>query len=311
MKNDPLRHISANFQKLAKNQQIVADYLLNNWEKALYESSITIAKKVGVSQSTVVRTVMRLGYSGFPEFQSALRVRLEDRFSTIKQIDQVSIRQKGQSLEQRIAQVFDQNRKNLDLALRDLDPEQTRKAAALIWKAKRVFVLGLRTGSTLAHYLGLHLSMIRPNVTIFSNDYMLLENLRTLGQGDVLVVFSFVRYSRKSIEAAMFAHKLGCNIIGITDVMSSPLSGLPHLLFLVPVTSLHYGNSYVAASAVVDVLLSLIVANNKKAAMKALQAMEEGFGKFQVFFEKPARLSAQDASAAESSPANPPADGKR
>jgi DNA-binding MurR/RpiR family transcriptional regulator len=290
MNNDPLRHISANFQKLAKNQQIVADYLLNNWEKALYESSITIAKKVGVSQSTVVRTVMRLGYSGFPEFQSALRVRLEDRFSTTKQVDQVSIRQKGQSLEQRISQVFDQNRKNLDMALRDLDPEQTRKAADLIWKGKRVFVLGLRTGSTLAHYLGLHLCMIRANVTIFSNDSMLLENLRTLGKGDVLVVFSFVRYSRKTIEAAIFAHNLGCNIVGITDLMSSPLSGLPHILFLVPVTSMHYGNSYVAASAIVDVLLSLIVAYNKKAAMKALQSMEEGFGTFQVFFKKPARL---------------------
>lgn len=311
MNNDPLRQISANSQKLAKNQQIVADYLLNNWEKALYESSITIAKKVCVSQSTVVRTVMRLGYSGFPEFQSALRTRLEDRFSTIKQIDQVSIKQKGQSLEQRISQVFDQNRRNLDRALRDLDPEQTRKAADLIWKGKRVFVLGLRTGSTLAHYLGLHLSMIRANVTIFSNDYMLLENLRTLGKGDVLVIFTFVRYSRKSIEAAIFAHNMGCNIVGITDLMSSPLSGLPHILFLVPVTSMHYGNSYVAASAIVDVLLSLIVVYNKKAAMKALQSMEEGFGAFQVFFEKPARLSGQNATAAESSRANPPAKTKQ
>ena len=311
MNNDPLRHISANFQKLAKNQQIVADYLLNNWEKALYESSITIAKKVGVSQSTVVRTVMRLGYSGFPEFQSVLRVRLEDRFSTIKQIDQVSIRQKGQSLEQRISQVFDQNRKNLDMALRDLDPEQTRKAADLIWKAKRVFVMGLRTSSTLANYLGFHLSMIRANVTIFSSEFMLLENLRTLGKGDILVVFSFVRYSRKTIEAAIFAHNLGCNIVGITDLMSCPLSGLPHILFLVPVTSMHYGNSYVAASAIVDVLLSLIVAYNKKAAMKALQSMEEGFGTFQVFFEKPARPAILNASAAESSHANPLADGKQ
>jgi DNA-binding MurR/RpiR family transcriptional regulator len=261
----------------------VAEYLVNQWDKALYESSMTIAKKLGVGQSTVVRTAVRLGYAGFPELQAAFRSLLKDRFSTTTQIEQTSRLQRGQTAEQRIAQVFQQHRRNLDAALRDLDSKEVVRAADLIWKAKRVFVLGLRTSAALAHYLGFYLSMIRENVTILTSDYMLLENFRTLGKRDVLVTFSFIRYYRHTIEASMLARDQGCGIVGMTDTVTAPLSRIASILFLAPVASTHYNNSYVAAFAIIDILLSILSGNNSRAAMRALRSMEAGYDRLQMF----------------------------
>jgi len=283
VKSDVLKHISSVTPTLPKNQQRVASYLMSNWETALYESSMAIAKKVGVSQSTVVRTVTSLGHKSFLEFQSELRQLLQEQFSSTKRIDQVSIVQDGQSVEERIGQVFLQHQKNLELTLRHLESEQMMRVADLIWSGKRIFLLGLRTSSVLAQYFGIHLSMIRENVTILASDYNLLENIRTVTKEDVLVVFSFTRYCRNTIEAASFARDLQCTIIGVTDSVAAPLTGIADAIFYVPVISMHYSNSYVAVFALIDVLLNTIGTNNKTAARKSLQSMEEGFERFQVF----------------------------
>jgi DNA-binding MurR/RpiR family transcriptional regulator len=283
LRGDPLGHIGANRHTLPKNQRRVADYLLNQWERALYESSMTIAKKLGVGQSTVVRTAVRLGYAGFPEIQAAFRALLEDRFSTTKRIEHTSNLQRGRTADQRIAQVFQQHRKNLDAALRDLDPREVVRAAELIWKADRVFVLGLRTSAALAHYLGFYLSMIRKNVTVLTSDYMLLENFRSLGQRDVVVAFSFIRYYRQTVEASRMARDQGCHIVGLTDTVTAPLSQIANILFLAPVASTHYNNSYVAVFAIIDILLSIISGNNSRAAVRALRLMEAGYDRLQMF----------------------------
>ena len=286
MKIDILKHISSVSHTLPKNQQLVSKYLMDNWERALYESSMMIARKVGVSQSTVVRTVANLGYDSYPEFQAALRLILRDQISSINRIDQVSTEQKGQTLEQRIKKMFDQHQENLKTTLVHLDTEQLLKAARLIWKGKRIYILGLRTSGALAHYLGLPLSMIRENVNILTSDYALFENIRTVNRDDVLIVFSFTRYYRNTITAASLAHERGCTIIGVTDTIAAPLTRIGDIVFHVPVSSMHYSNSYAAVVALIDILLNTVGTNNKLAVMKALKDMEEGFKKFHIFGDK-------------------------
>jgi len=279
---DVLKCISAVADKLPKNQQIVAEYIMNNWDKALHESSVVIAKKIGVSQSTVVRTVTSLGYKSFPEFQGALQVLLQDRVSSIKRIEQVSSLQEGQSIERKIAQIFSLQHDNLNATLRNLNVDQVIRATEAIWKARRVMILGMRTSAGLAHYLGLHLSMIREDVAIFTSDYSLIENVQMLKSSDVLIVFSFSRYYRITVDMAKLARERGCTIIGITDTVAAPLTPLSELVFYVPVTSMHFSSSYIAAFALVDVLLSIVGTNNREIATNNLQLMEEGFQKLRT-----------------------------
>jgi DNA-binding MurR/RpiR family transcriptional regulator len=287
MKNDLLKSISAVAQQLPKNQQIVAEYIMNNWESALHESSVTVAKKTGISQSTVVRTVSSLGYAGFPEFQSALRALLQDRVSSIKRIEQASAIQEGQSIEEKITQIYSMQHDNLDIALHNLNIEQLEKAANAIWRGRRVIIVGLRTSAGLAHYLGLHLSMIRENVAIISSDYSLLENIQTSNNDDVLVVFSFSRYYRIPIDIAKLAKERGYTIVGITDLVAAPLTALADYCFHIPVTSMHFSSSYIAAFSLIDILLSIIGTNNKAEATKALAAMEDGFQKLRTHIYSP------------------------
>jgi len=119
--------------------------------------------------------------------------------------------------------------------------------------------------------------MIRDNVTILTSDYSLLENIQTLTPKDVLIVFSFSRYYRNAIDATKLARDRGCIIVGITDRIASSLTPLADLVFYVSITSMYFSNSYIAAFALIDVLLNIIGSNNKAETTKALKSMEEGF----------------------------------
>lgn len=285
MKADLLQSIMMSSENLPKNQRRVAEYLAVNWESALYESSNTIAAKVGVSQPTVVRTVKSLGYEGFPQFQSQLQLLLQDRISTTKRMEQIANQYEGHDIAGKINKVYNQSIFNLSIIRDNLDARQIKEAADLIWKARKVAVLGFRTSAALAHYLGLPLSMIRKDITIISNDYAIIENMQQLNSQDVLIAFSFTRYYRRTIESTAFAKERGCQIIGITDTLTAPLAKIADLLFLVPTTSLYFSNSYVAVFALLDVLLSIISSENCGEVKDVLADLEESFDKSDTFFK--------------------------
>ena len=53
---------------LSKGQKKIADYVLNNYEKAAFLTALELGNEAGVSESTVVRFASALGLSGYPEF---------------------------------------------------------------------------------------------------------------------------------------------------------------------------------------------------------------------------------------------------
>ena len=277
MQSDILKKIHLAAESLPKNQRIVADYIMNNWDTVLHESSPAVAKKLGVSQSTVMRTVRGFGYAGFPDFQKELLGMFHERMSTIRRIEGISQSQKGKGLEETISSVFELQKKNIDIARYNINPETVKKCTDAIWSAENVMVLGLRTASGLSHYLGFHLSMIRKNVTIMSNEYSLLENIQQLGKKDVVIAFSFARYYRATITAVGLARKRKCKIIGITDEAASPLTPLADSIFFTPVASMHFSTSYIAAFLLIDVLLNAIGLAHKEHVSKTLTVLEEAF----------------------------------
>lgn len=275
--NDILKNISSIALTMAKNQRIVADYIMNNWEIVLRESSVSLAKRLHVSQSTVIRTIRGFGYAGFPDFQNELGKLLQEKMSTRKRIEEVSVSQKGKNIEEIISNIFELQKNNINMTKYNLDFDAVLQSASVIWAAQNVLILGLRTSAGLAHYLGLHLSMIRKNINIFWSDYSLIENIQTVNKRDVVIAFSFSRYYKTTIEAVELAKNRNCKIIGITDNVSSPLTALSDHIFYVPVTSMHFSSSYVSAFALIDVLLNTVGLTHKKEAACSLEAMEEGF----------------------------------
>jgi DNA-binding MurR/RpiR family transcriptional regulator len=280
---DILKQIGEHMPHLTAKQQKVAKYILDNWDKVAYQSAIMIAEKLQMSQSSVIRAVNALGFNGVPHMQSELRDFVQTRISTLSRIDRASRTQNKNDIEGLISTILRQSEENLRHTLHSLDPDKLREAVERVKKAKKIYVLGMRSSASLAHFFGFNLNLLLKNVSIIGSDYNLYEKLRTLTDEDVLISFSFSRYTRVALESTRIAKERGCTVIGITDSLSSPLTALSHITFITQTASLHMTNSYTAAMALLDALLSAITLSAKDKYLKELEDLEAGFQRLQIF----------------------------
>ncbi|MDR7867473.1 MAG: MurR/RpiR family transcriptional regulator [Sporomusaceae bacterium] len=278
--------IRGKIASLPRSQRKVAQHIVDNWERVAYESSTAIARQLDLSQATIIRTACALGFAGFPELQGHLRDIIQQRVSSVGRLDRVTKRY-GKGAEQGKLntkdRVFRQLAGNLRTLYTATSEEELCRAADSVMQAERVFILGMRSSSAIAAYLGFNLSMVRPNVIIQADDYNLLEKMKALSARDVLVAIVFPRYTRLAIEATRKAYQLGARVIGVTDSAASPIGALSHQSFYIPATSTHYNHSALAAVALVDALLSYLSVRYADSVRKELELIEEDFKNFHIF----------------------------
>ena len=83
---DVLQLIEEAYKTFSKGQRYIADYICNNYDKAVDMTAARLGKIVGVSESTVVRFATELGFKGYPQFQKALGELVKQRLSSVQRI---------------------------------------------------------------------------------------------------------------------------------------------------------------------------------------------------------------------------------
>ena len=73
--------------RFSKGQRQIARYMLEHYEKAAYQTASRLGSIVGVSESTVVRFAIELGYAGYPELQKALQELVRTKLTTVQRIE--------------------------------------------------------------------------------------------------------------------------------------------------------------------------------------------------------------------------------
>lgn len=280
---DVLQRISHKLPTLTKSQRRLAEYLLANWERAAYQSANSLAKQLGMSQSSVIRIAEPLGYDGFPALQKALQEAVQRRISTVSRVDRATLVHGQAGPEHTIAFVMRQDEANIKNTLRHLEPEQIRLINRLITSAKRIYVIGMRSSAALAHFFGFNLNLLLQNVRILTSDYGLIEDLRSVSPDDVVIAISFPRYTRLTIEGARFAKEHGCKLIGITDAPASPLAGMADLLLVAETSSAYFNLSYAAVMALFDVLLTDLAVSFGDKHLREFGGFEKALERFKIF----------------------------
>jgi len=85
--NDLLNRINRNYSSMSKGQKLLATYITDNYDKAVFLTAAKMGKTVGVSESTVVRFAMFLGYKGYPEFQKALEEMVRNKLNSVQRME--------------------------------------------------------------------------------------------------------------------------------------------------------------------------------------------------------------------------------
>lgn len=275
--------IRASLAGLPRAERRVAHELLSAYPVAGLETVARLAARANVSGPTVIRLVSRLGFDGYPEFQSALLQEIEERTaSPLLQFERTSPTQ-----DDAVTRTRTLLRSTIDTSLGELDRDSYAHAMDLLTDTKRrVVTAGGRFSSLSAHVLALHLQIIRPGVTFLSaNDWVpfLLDARR----GDVAVIFDVRRYQRSTVEFGRSCAQRGISIILVTDPWMSPLAVDASVILQVSVEAASPFDSQVPSLALVEAMIAGAVERLGESTVERLADYDslwdrQGFGTTQT-----------------------------
>jgi len=265
-------------------QKQVATYFLSNFEELSFKTAAEIANSAGVSEPTIIRFVKLLGYKGFPQLKDEFQRIILKKLSPSERLHKLpSI--PDNNLTEIIGLLFEREIQNLKETKEKLNGK-IEKVVRCIIKAKKKYVLGLRSSSACAYLLGRYLDYILPNViTILDGDIRLFEKLRNIGKEDVLIVVSYPRYIRNTVEAIQFAKARNALTITITDSELSPTAQISKFVIIAPSSSISIANSYTACVSVINLLNTLLINMNKGQTEAMLKEWENTLNLFDYFYK--------------------------
>ncbi len=266
----------------SKGQKRIARYITEEYDKAAFMTANRLGKTVGVSESTVVRFAVDLGFDGYPSMQKAMQEMVLNRLTSVQRIEVANNRMGGQDV---VSLVLHSDMEKLRQTGEVLDRKEFGAAVSAILNAKRVFILGVRSTAPLANFLGYYLNYMFRNVHVISSlgTVEMFEKLVGIGPEDVLIAFSFPRYSSSTTKGANYCRSTGATVIGITDSRLSPLGENSDHVLIAKSDMLSLVDSLVAPLSLINALIVAIAARKEKELAKTFEELERIWDEYDVY----------------------------
>ncbi len=284
MTNDNLfAKIHSNYVHFSKGQKKLADYVMTNYEQAVFMTAVRLGREVGVSESTTVRFAVELGYEGYPEFRQALEEVVLNKLNSVQRME-ISY---NNIPEERILSsvLMDDIEKIKQTIDNENNNEAFKEAVKTILAARRVYIVGIRSCAPLAMFMEFYLHQILDDVRLITsnNTSELFEQMIRMNSSDVVIGISFPRYSMRTLKAMEFANNRKAKIITITDSQHSPINLYSSCALLAKSDMASIVDSLVAPLSVINALLVALSMERKEAVMKTLSEMEQLWEEYQVY----------------------------
>ena len=268
---------------LTRAERQLADSILRDYPASGLGPLVVLAKDAGVSVPTVARMVQKLGYSGYPEFQSELReeVRAQMKGPIAKHETWADNAPQGHVLNRFTDAVID----NIRQTLGQIDPAAFDAACRLIGDGERsLYIVGGRITHTLAEYLFLHLQVIRPRIThIQSTANTWPHDLLNVTEGDVFVIYDVRRYENNTLKLAELAHARGGRLILLTDQWRSPVDRLAEMTFASRIVVPSAWDSMGAMLLLTETLIAAVQNLDWTGTKRRMERLEEMFDHTRLF----------------------------
>ena len=280
--NELQMRIEEKYRDLSKGQKRVAEYVLDNYDKAVFLTAARLGEVVGVSESTVVRFATQLGYKGYPEFQKALEELVRNRLNSIQRM-KVTYGRISQS--QILETVLQSDIEKIKQTLNGIDHSAFNQAIDTILNARKIYVLGIRSCAPLAAFMSFYLNLLCDNVIAVNTNSSseIFEQLIRIGEEDVIIGISFPRYSQRTLKALEFASKRKAKIITLTDSARSPINIYSSCNLIARSDMASIVDSLVAPLSVVNALIVALCMKKQEEVIGTLETLEQIWGEYQVY----------------------------
>ena len=282
MKDDILAILEEKEPTFSKGQRRISGYITESYDKAAFMTASRLGKTVGVSESTVVRFAVELGFDGYPEMQKAMQEMVMNRLTSVQRIEVANDRIGNQDVLTKVLQAdADKIRQTADTISRN----DFQTAVDSILKARRIYLLGVRSAAPLANFAGYYLNYMFTDVRVLtvSGAGEMFENLVNITPEDVVIAFSFPRYSSATLKAAQYCRGIGATVIGITNSNLSPLAQNSDCVLVAKSDMVSLVDSLVAPLSVVNALLVALASAREKEVQKSLGTLEHVWEEYNIY----------------------------
>ena len=280
--NELLIRMEEKYKKMSKGQKRLADYVTENYDKAVFLTAARLGEVVGVSESTVVRFATQLGYKGYPGFQKALEELVRNKLNSIQRME-VTYGRISQS--EILETVLQSDIEKIKLTLTGIDQKAFELAIDTILSAKRIYVVGIRSCAPLASFLCFYLNLVCENVTAVNTNSSseIFEQLIRINEEDVIIGISFPRYSMRTLKALEFASNRKAKVITLTDSVHSPMNLYSSCNLIARSDMASIVDSLVAPLSVINALVVALCMKKQKEVVNTLETLEQIWGEYQVY----------------------------
>jgi DNA-binding MurR/RpiR family transcriptional regulator len=264
---------------------MIASYILEHYEKAAYLTASRLGALVGVSESTVVRFAIELGYDGYPAFQQSLQKIIRNKLTSFQRMEVSNhLIGDGDLLEKVLLSDVDKLRRTLD----EIDRSSFEAAIERIVEAQNIYIIGVRSSSSLAGFLNFNFRMIFDNVKFIqtTSGSEMFEQIMSIGEGDVMIAISFPRYSKRIINAVEYARQKNADVVALTDSRQSPIAAYANQLLIAQSDMASFVDSLVAPLSIINAMIVAVSRKKQEDLTERLRALEEVWEQYDVYDNK-------------------------
>ena len=282
MPNDLMDTIQEQYAGFSKGQKAIADYILQHYDKAAFMTAARLGQTVGVSESTVVRFVVELGFEGYPELKKELQRLIRNKLTSLQrmQVTEDKVRDSGV-----LRSVLTSDMLNISETLQQLDPAAFDQAVEKLLEARNIYIIGFRSAGTLASFLSYNLNLAFDNIRqVDANGASeMFEQILRVDEKDVVIGISFPRYSKRTVRALNFASDRGATVIALTDSITSPLAPYASILLIAQSDMASYVDSLVAPMSLINALIVGVTLKKRNEVEQVFLELEQIWEEYKVY----------------------------
>lgn len=285
-KDQLIERFRRNESRFTASDHKIAEYLLHNYPQGLFETAMSVSKKLDLSVPTVTRFFPKIEFKNIREAQELFRKQLEflensplDRFH-----QQETEAEKGNNVFQ---QAWDLDITNIQKTYSGINHNQIEKLMTLLLgkQDSSVYIIGERKMYALSYYYYIQLHAVLPDVTLLNTENSLIaDTIINASSNDILIIFDLRRYPSINLKLATLFKALGGSIVVIGDSPISPCTKLSDIAFVVENQGASIFDSYTAGFTLINSLIAELIARIPRASIRdRYHKLEKYYRHFDIF----------------------------
>ena len=214
--------------------------------------------------------------------QKTLQEMIRNRLTAVQRMEVTNDRMGNRDVLQT---VLSADVEKIRMTLDEIDREAFQSAVEAISNANRIYILGVRSSSALANFLGFYFSLIFDNVKLVNTNTVseIFEQVLRAGKGDVFIGISFPRYSKRTLSAMKYSKDQGAQVIALTDSRLSPLARYADHVLVAKSDMASFVDLLVAPLSVLNALIVAVGMNRQQEIEGTFNKLESIWDEYQVY----------------------------